>query len=585
MATERDIVALLHRADWTRLSLSGVVHGSARPGNLIFTETRSGPFPGSPPFPPPESPWEPELTLLVAAGKRYRLENTDGRRARGSDGERIWEWFAELPPHTDVRLDGGPEPPFPVLLCPAWLLSGYSLAVADETTVCGRSGIRVAATRLSRPDGGRIRGMMVPVTPPESWPTVRYDRVTAVVDAELGIMLSCEGQSAERDPDVTEFRTLVVGAEVDPERFTAPPGSVVGDGSGSRSSWSFGPFEGPGWPFGVAGREAAKTVGGLAAGGLGAALRYGPRKRQDPFAQATEDDDPEPAMPADEPAPGLGTDGPTAPVGDEVLHVLYRSGLGVPRFIATLHQWVDGAALLEAVPESARKAGFGGVGFLVDALRDTARDAGAAHLVRDIRIGGWDKYRIDLTYPAPAAGQDHRDWRHRHRSEARTVACDGERRWTVYPDRVVSGPAQPPPDEIVRLADGSWLLGCDLSGGEEVMVGGRRGYRIAVQERRQIPPLLGIFSGFFFPAVAVVDAESGRLFRLTMYKGGKPVVRTELRDIAADESGSGDFGFTPPAGLPVEEEPPDDEPSAPPNPLDSVAKAARGFLGSLRGRI
>jgi len=82
-----------------------------------------------------------------------------------------------------------------------------------------------------------------------------------------------------------------------------------------------------------------------------------------------------------------------------------------------------------------------------------------------------------------------------------------------------------------------------------------------------------------------VDAESGRLFRLTMYKGGKPVVRTELRDIAADESGSGDFGFTPPAGLPVEEEPPDDEPPAPPNPLDSVAKAARGFLGSLRGRI
>ena len=554
MATERDVVALLYRADWTRLSLSGVVHG------------------------------DDDESVEVAAGKRYRLENAGGSRIRGCDGERIWEWSAELPP-PDVQLDGGPEPPFPVLLCPAWLLSGYSLAVTDETTVGGRSGIRVAATRLSRPDGGRIRGMMVPVAPPEWWPAVRYDRVTAVVDAELGILLSCEGQREAGTPDVTEFRTLAVGAEVDPERFTAPPGSVVGDGSGSRPSWSIGPFEGSGWPFGAAGREAAKTVGGLAAGGLGAAIRYTPRKRQDTFAKATEDADPEPAMPADDLVPGLGTDGPVAPVSDEVLYVLYRSGLGVPRFTATLHQWVDGTALLEAVPESARKAGFGGVGFLVDALGDRARDAGAAHLVRDIRIGGWDKYRIDLTYPAPDADQDHRDWRHRHRSEARTVACDGQRRWTVYPDRVVSGSAQPLPDEIVRLADSSWLLGCDLSGGEEVMAEGRRGYRVAVDERRQSPSLLGVFSGFFFPAVAVVDAESGRLSRLTMYKGGKPVVRTELRDIVADESGSGsgDFGFTPPPGLRVEEEPPDDEPHAPPNPVDSAVKAARGFLGSLRG--
>ena len=91
-----------------------------------------------------------------------------------------------------------------------------------------------------------------------------------------------------------------------------------------------------------------------------------------------------------------------------MLHLLYRSGVGVPRFTATMHQWVDFAALLEAVPESARKTGFGGVGLLVDALRDAALDAGG-HLVRRVRMGGWDKYRIDLTRPAPAREND-REW-------------------------------------------------------------------------------------------------------------------------------------------------------------------------------
>ena len=306
MATERDVVALLHRADWTRLSLSGMV-----PGN-------------------------DEETVEIAPGTRYRVASAGGRRARGSDGERIWEWFAELPPETDASLGGGPEPPFPVLLAPAWLLSGYSLAVVDETTACGRAGVRVTATRLSRPGGVRVHGMMVPVAPPWLAPFA-YDRVTAVVDAELGILLSCEGQRADHEAEVTEFRALTVGAEADPERFTAPEGSIVGD-----AGWQ---------PFGAAGREVAKTVAGLAAGGLGAAIKYTPSKHEDPFAQATRDGDPEPAMPEDDLEPGLAAGGP---VGAEVLHVLYRSGIGAPRFTATLHQWIDGVALFEAVPESAR---------------------------------------------------------------------------------------------------------------------------------------------------------------------------------------------------------------------------------------
>ena len=125
----------------------------------------------------------------------------------------------------------------------------------------------------------------------------------------------------------------------------------------------------------------------------------------------------------------------------------------------------------------------------------------------------------------------------------------------MYTDRVLAGPAGPPPDQLAELLDGSWLLECDLSGGEEIAVGDRRGYRIAVERRTQLASPLAVFDRLFFPAVAVLDAESGRLLRLTRYKGGKPVFRCELRDITPDESG--DFGFEPPAGLRVVEEPPE----------------------------
>ena len=54
--------------------------------------------------------------------------------------------------------------------------------------------------------------------------------------------------------------------------------------------------------LGAASKEAAKSVAGLAAGGLGALIKYGPKQRRvDPFTRATaEAADPEAAMPTDE---------------------------------------------------------------------------------------------------------------------------------------------------------------------------------------------------------------------------------------------------------------------------------------------
>jgi len=122
--------------------------------------------------------------------------------------------------------------------------------------------------------------------------------------------------------------------------------------------------------------------------------------------------------------------------------------------------------------------------------------------------------------------------------------------------------------------------------------------------------------GFYFPAVVVVDAESGWLVRATVFKGGKPVTRLELRDVsplATDSADpAGDFAFEVPEGLPVEELPEpdmsadeapdyDDESWEPRgygfNPIEAAAKAAaeaikkradekvaaaRGFFDSLR---
>jgi hypothetical protein len=549
MPGKRELVALLYRADWTRLCLSGEVHGPGEPGMAGFTATAAPakmwpvPDPRFPPFAPEVN----DRMLLLAPGRRYREESVDGRHVHGCDGERLWRWYADLPAGVEIRFDNRPRPPCPELLAPSWLLSGYKLTINGTVTACGRPGIRMLATPR-RPARGLRAGHPVGLLPPLRWPPViQYDQVVAVVDAELGILLSCERRRGDQPPQVSEFRSLTVDPEIDEARFTGPAGSVFGDES------EFFP-----WPFGGAGREAAKAVAGLAAGGLGAAIKYGPFGRpgrsgrpgpsvRTTWGVAVEEDDPEAEMPRDDPLPGDAAD--RAPVGDKLLHALYRGGGGEPRLVATFHQWADVAALLEAVPESARKAGFGGVGFLVDTLLDTARDGGAAHQVAGVRIGGWDKYRIDLTYPTrPGEAPGGR------RPEPLTIACDGQRRWQVYADRVLVGPAGPLPEDLAELLDGSWLLECTLSGGEEVAVGGRRGYRVAVEGQTQLRSPLAVLDRWFYPAVAVVDAQSGRLLRLTRYKGGKPVFRSELRDIASDESG--DFGFEPPAGLRVVEEEP-----------------------------
>ena len=635
MVSEREVVALLNRADWTRLTLSGTVRGS-EPVIDTFVAVRSDEPPSGPwqrdddePSPPPPSwffgpngppPWLSEVqeeawgarrgrdpgpswtfepgsgdtacTLSVAPGRRFRVENADGAWAVGSDGERLWHWFRDRPAGTSVSFgfngSDRPRTPYRALLAPSWLLAGYSLVLDGEVTVAERAGVRVRGTlrTVATPTtrmGGRLGraagagGLFAPI--PRWMRGIAYqDQVEAVVDTELGILLRCARWSGDGPPPVTEFLSLDVTGPTDASVFTAPAGCTFGGDQGSRTRGPGGrPEAGAAGPslgdalgdaLETAGKEAVKTVAGLVAGGLGALIRYTPRRQRiDPFARATtEAADPEAGMPTDEPAPdGPGDTGTSAARNDarasaprneappdEVLHLVYRSGLAAPRFSATLHEWFDLGAVLAAVPRSARGAGFGGVGFLVDAVRDAAQEVAAdsGHGMSKVRMGGWNEYRIDLVRPAadaaaPGSGN-------RKNDQALTIASDGTRQWQVYADRVVTGPAAPPPGDLSDLVDASWLLGADLelSGGTEVWLGTRRAYRITARYRDGAQPGTGWWEQLFFPAVAVVDAETGLVLRLTRFKGGRPALRQELRDVTAPGADAG-FGFAPPAGLPV----------------------------------
>ncbi|MGH3394481.1 MAG: hypothetical protein ACRDPO_07300, partial [Streptosporangiaceae bacterium] len=235
------------------------------------------------------------------------------------------------------------------------------------------------------------------------------------------------------------------------------------------------------------------------------------------------------AIPDADPAPELTPDGaPSGPAPSADLLALLHAG-GRDRLAATEPQWLDLAAMASQVPAGARRAGFGGLGLLMDAVSDLPA---ASHLISAVRLAGPGRYQIDHAYQ-PRRGPV-------------SLACDGQRLWQVYADKITTGPPKPVPRDVARLADPSWLLELRLAGGTRVTLDGRPGYRLSVATGPTgRGPLL------FPAAVAVIDAELGIILRLTCYLGTKPVQRQELRDIT---TGDGDFRVDIPVGVPVTEE-------------------------------
>ncbi len=157
----------------------------------------------------------------------------------------------------------------------------------------------------------------------------------------------------------------------------------------------------------------------------------------------------------------------------------------------------------------------------------------AGHAVSEVRFAAPGIYQVDRRYQA--------------RRRPTTIACDGQRHWQVYADKITTGPAEPPPGDIGNLADPSWLLRCTLSGGAMVMAGDHSAFRISATRRTTG----GEAATMLFPAASLIDAELGIILRLTFYIGDKPVHRYELRDVTTSVS---DFRPQIPAGLPVIEQ-------------------------------
>jgi hypothetical protein len=309
-----------------------------------------------------------------------------------------------------------------------------------------------------------------------------------------------------RHEEILDGRTLSVteltGVRLDPDpvdddRFVPPGG------------WDSGRDSGPAAPGGPV-WEAGKLVTGLAERGIGALVKSWVSRsveqdtRERPFAEMPPDPEP---LPAGGPA-----------VTDQMLHLLHGSrDRWATGITATLHHWQDMGAALTLVPDSVRRMGFGGYGHLIDAASERG---GTLHQVFRVSFDGSGRYRIEQALPAGGSSGNF----------GGTIVGDGDRKWWLdkgerLEDEWLAHPPGPPPHELAKLLDPSWLLEHRLTGGAETTVGDRRGYRFAVAVDAPM-------DGSPFPVDDVVaDAELGILLRLTCHKDATPVARYELLDV------------------------------------------------------
>jgi hypothetical protein len=292
--------------------------------------------------------------------------------------------------------------------------------------------------------------------------------------------------------------------------------------------------------------------------------------------------DPEAAIPAEDPFPaGWASGDPVSePISDRLLQALARSGR-VP-FTGVFHGWTDLSAMSADFTAEAARHGWTGVAVAARALSDRA---GTTHKAARVRFGAGGRYRTDVLHQAG-------------KGTLVASACDGERRWRLYANRVTVGPAAPDSDGVLAaLADASWLLRYQLSGETELTYRGRPAYAVRVKagEDAVSLPVGFVLSG----ARAVIDAETGVGLLFVSGPGARTAVRAELRDVTVtSEEDDAAFQITAPPGIkvvPVSGNPLEEfnVPDAVHTSAQAAGQAARaaergltaakGFFDSLRG--
>jgi hypothetical protein len=551
-----DLVALFYRADWTRLSLSAVVHEVTdwslrlRIGTPVHQPgfIRIGEF-------PPMAPNRDEhlASLRVAPGGRYRVDMLPVPSEAGDPGGRARVL------RTRYGTRPGMAPPYPELMRPSWLLNAYSLELAERVEVAGRPALRVVATPA-----------------PGVWRAAEYtrpERVEVIADAETGILLRSEEFFDGQTLRVVEFTDVTFEPA---DEFRIPDGAEDdGEPPAERPPLFTGAsFSGPGWTAAKTAVSAVKTAVNAVGPVLGPAIRHAPRR---PGGAA--DDDREAEMPLGGERFDPAVSG--SPASDEVLGALFRSGRAA--FTATLHEWVDLASLGEQARRRTSDHGWGGIGSIAEAFSERA---GIVHKVTRVSLAGDGRYRLEFL-------GGHR------KNRPKAIACDGMRRWREYDERVIVGPALPLEQdgingrEITRMVDTAVFLASHVSNVAETEVGGRRGFALRMAEgphrnaAQRLPD-----------SDLVVDAELGIMLRMICYAGDKQASLLEFRDLALLPADGGEFAMDVPPGIRVEELDGGmldelDMPQALRTTIrssasaakaaESAAKAARDFLGSLRG--
>ena len=514
------LVALVYRADWTRLGLSATVyarHDLALRNRMSNVQATGEPLPGlfgrwmRSAEPDPDS--EPDAgenrgRVLLAPGGRYRLELVpDADRGTGDDkpwltvcdGDSQWEVGADAATREDAH-----DPPYPLadLLIPSRLLTEFDLELAGTTTVDGRAAYRVMLTpRAALSGGGVIRNR-------------HPDRASALVDAELGILLSYEETFDGQQLKIAELTDVLLDppAAADPGQFLPPAGIPVQD----NKAFGDANYAIPG----VLG-QMARLAAGPAATVIGFVARHPWPGSARPAAQA----DDEPGMPG----VGRATDpAQLMPLTDDLVNLLYRTGLPPAAFSAVAHEWTDGAVVMRmgAAVRGMLPPVIDGI-FGPDQLWSAFGDLypERIHRISRLTVAMPGRYRIDHLSGAQP-------------QEPSTIACDGERSWKVYPNRVATGPARPLELDVGHMADLSCLLsGCELTVAGEAEVDGRRGFLVVADG---VDKLRGPGRGALFPGSltkhveVVVDAELGIALRETAYFEGEPARCIELRGVSAE---------------------------------------------------
>jgi hypothetical protein len=251
------------------------------------------------------------------------------------------------------------------------LLTEFDLELAGTATAGGRGAYRVMLTpRAALSGGGVIRNR-------------HPDRASALVDAELGILLSYEETFDGRQLKIVELADVLLDppAAADPGQFLPPAGIPVQD----HRSFGEANYALPG----VLG-QAARLAAGPAASAVGFAARHLSREAPAPTAQA----DDEPGMPG----PGATDPAQRTPPTDDLVNLLYRTGLAPAAFTAMMHEWTDGAVVMRmgAAVRGMLPPVIDGI-FGPDQLWSAFRDQypERIHRISRLTVAMPDRYRID----------------------------------------------------------------------------------------------------------------------------------------------------------------------------------------------